>query len=102
MQIEALWRAGHDIPAIAELIGRHRTTVWRELRRNHSYRHGSKNPVGRRNDRPGGRPVIGPPPAIRNRHTDLVRRRRSWWRMVGFSAAALAALLRLAGARGRR
>ncbi len=53
-------------------------------------------------NRPGGRPVIGPPPAIRNRHTDLVRRRRSWWRMAGFSAAALAALLRLAGARGRR
>jgi hypothetical protein len=50
----------------------------------------------------GGRPVIGPPPAIRNRHTDLVRRRRSWWRVAGLAAAALAALLSLAGARGRR
>jgi glycosyltransferase involved in cell wall biosynthesis len=53
-------------------------------------------------NRLGGRPVIGPPPAIRYRHTDFVRRRRSWWRMAGLGAAALAALLRLAGARGGR
>ncbi len=58
LQIEALWRAGVSLPAIAELIGRHRTTVWRELGRNHSYRHGFKNPSGRRPDRPDGRPGV--------------------------------------------
>ena len=55
LQIEALWRAGHEMPEIAVLIGRHRSTVWREVARNHSYRHGHKHPVGRRNDQPAGR-----------------------------------------------
>jgi IS30 family transposase len=58
LQIEALWRAGHDYPAIAGLLGRHPTTVWRELRNNNSYRHGPKNPLGRRNDNPDGRPGV--------------------------------------------
>jgi transposase, IS30 family len=53
LQIEALWRGGHEIPEIAAVIGRHRTTVWRELGRSHSYRHGVKHPRGRRMDRPG-------------------------------------------------
>jgi IS30 family transposase len=55
LQIEALWRAGHDVPQIAALIDRHRSTVWRELRRNHSYRHGLKNPAGRHSGAAGGR-----------------------------------------------
>jgi IS30 family transposase len=53
LQIEALWRVGRSIPQIAEVIGRPRSTVWRELDRYHSYRHGQKNPVGRHNSRPG-------------------------------------------------
>jgi IS30 family transposase len=53
LQIETLWRVGRSIPQIAELIGRHRSTVWRELGNYHSYRHGPKNPLGRRVDRPG-------------------------------------------------
>jgi IS30 family transposase len=53
LQIETLWRVGRSMPQIAELIGRHRSTVWRELERNHSYRHGFKHPAGRRVDRPG-------------------------------------------------
>jgi transposase, IS30 family len=48
LQIETLWRVGRSIPQIAEVIGRHRSTVWRELARNHSYRHGFKHPGGRR------------------------------------------------------
>src|SRR4051794_6702627 len=53
LQIETLWRVGRSIPEIAEVIGRHRTTVWREVANYHSYRHGPKNPLGRRVDRPG-------------------------------------------------
>ena len=47
LQIETLWRVGRSIPQIAEQIGRHTSTVWRELNRNNSYRHGPKNPAGR-------------------------------------------------------
>jgi transposase, IS30 family len=47
LQIETLWRVGRSIPQIAEVIGRHRSTVWREVERNHSYRHGPRNPTGR-------------------------------------------------------
>ncbi|HEY6688792.1 MAG TPA: glycosyltransferase family A protein [Propionibacteriaceae bacterium] len=50
-------------------------------------------------NRLAGRPVIGPPQAIRHRHTDQVRRRRSRWRLAGLGFAALAGLLRLVGAR---
>jgi IS30 family transposase len=46
VQIEVLWRAGERIPRIAVLIGRPRETVWREVTRNHSARHGPKNPLG--------------------------------------------------------
>jgi len=53
LQIETLWRVGRSIPQIAEVIGRPRSTVWRELDRYHSYRHGHKNPLGRRAGRPG-------------------------------------------------
>ena len=37
-QIEVLFGAGRSFPRIAEAIGRDRSTVWREVRRNHSYR----------------------------------------------------------------
>jgi hypothetical protein len=50
-------------------------------------------------NRLAGRPVIGPPPAIRHLHTDQVRRRRRQWRLAGLGFAALAGLLRLVGAR---
>jgi IS30 family transposase len=54
LQIETLWRVGRSIPQIAVVIGRHRSTVWRELTRNHSYRHGCKHPGGRRDARRTG------------------------------------------------
>ena len=47
LQIETLWRVGRSIPQIAEHIGRHASTVWREIGRNNSHRHGPKNPAGR-------------------------------------------------------
>jgi transposase, IS30 family len=47
LQIQALWGVGESIPRIAEVIGRDRSTVWREVNRNHSYRHGQKHPGGR-------------------------------------------------------
>jgi IS30 family transposase len=53
VRIETLWRAGAEIPVIAAAIGRHRSTVWREIDRHHSYRHGPKNPLGSRRDRVG-------------------------------------------------
>jgi transposase, IS30 family len=55
LQIEALWRVGQSIPRIAEVIGRDRSTVWRELHRNHSYRHGHKHPGGRHSGAAGRR-----------------------------------------------
>jgi IS30 family transposase len=45
-QIEVLWRNGHDYATIASSIGRAVSTVWREIDRNNSYRHGPKNPAG--------------------------------------------------------
>jgi len=46
IQIGAWWRAGWKIPQIAVQLGRDRTTVWRELKRNNGAKHGPKNPVG--------------------------------------------------------
>jgi transposase, IS30 family len=48
VRIEVLWSQGMLLPQIAEQIGRHRSTVWREVARNHSGRHGRKHPAGRR------------------------------------------------------
>jgi IS30 family transposase len=50
VRIETLWGEGRSLPEIATRIGRHHTTVWRELRRNNSHRHGLKNPLGARQD----------------------------------------------------
>jgi len=55
VRIETLWTAGWEIPAIADAVSRHRSTVWREIDAHHSYRHGPKNPLGRRTGRPCGR-----------------------------------------------
>jgi len=44
VRIEVLWSAGESIPRIAELVGRHRSTVHREVSRNGSGRHGPKHP----------------------------------------------------------
>jgi len=48
VQIQALWVAGHGMPQIAAVLGRHRATVWGELVGNNSHRHGPKHPLGRR------------------------------------------------------
>jgi IS30 family transposase len=58
-QIEVLFGQGLTFPQIAVRIGRDRTTVWREVTRNNSYRGarvgtgGARSPAGARNDRPG-------------------------------------------------
>jgi IS30 family transposase len=54
VRIEVLWTQGSTCPVIATEIGRDRTTVWREVVRNNSYRHGSKNPAGRTGGRTDG------------------------------------------------
>jgi transposase, IS30 family len=46
IQLGAWWRAGWTIPAIAAELGRDRSTVWREVKRNNSAKHGPKNPQG--------------------------------------------------------
>jgi IS30 family transposase len=46
VQLGAWWRAGWTIPAIAAELGRDRSTVWREVQRNNSAKHGPKNPHG--------------------------------------------------------
>jgi len=53
LRLEVLWTQGASIPRIAVVLGRSRSTVWRELARNNSHRHGPKNPRGARGDRPG-------------------------------------------------
>ena len=53
VRIETLWSEGNSLPSIAVKVGRHHTTVWRELERNNSYRHGPKNPLGSRPHSPG-------------------------------------------------
>jgi IS30 family transposase len=52
-RIGVAWTLGFTLPVIAEVVGKHRCTVWRELSRYHSYRHGPKNPLGSRRDRAG-------------------------------------------------
>jgi transposase, IS30 family len=50
--IEAWWAAGHHIAEIARRMGRHRSTVLREVTRNKSWQWGVKNPYQHR-FRPG-------------------------------------------------
>jgi transposase, IS30 family len=52
VRIEVLWAEGLSIPQIADRLDRHRSTVWREVERNNSYRHGPKH--GERITGPGG------------------------------------------------
>jgi IS30 family transposase len=54
VRIEVLWSQGLTIPKIAELVGRDRTTVWREIKRNTTTRYGPKHPHGRSLTRPDG------------------------------------------------
>jgi IS30 family transposase len=42
-RIEAMWISGLTFPEIAAALGRDRSTVWREVRRNHSHTHGFKH-----------------------------------------------------------
>ena len=44
--LENLWRAGHRVGEIAAVLGVHASSVSREVRRNNSGRHGTKNPTG--------------------------------------------------------
>ncbi|RMI08665.1 IS30 family transposase [Cellulomonas triticagri] len=59
-QIEVLFGQGLSFPVIARVIGRDRTTVWREVTRNNSYRGahlrvpGARSPAGRGPDSRGG------------------------------------------------
>lgn len=58
-QIEVLFGQGLTFPQIAVQVGRDRTTVWREVTRNNSYRGarvgsgGARSPAGARSGRPG-------------------------------------------------
>ena len=42
-RIEAMWISGLTFPEIGALLGRDRSTIWREIRRNHSHTHGFKH-----------------------------------------------------------
>ncbi len=53
-RIEAMWVTGCTIPTIATVLGRHRSTVWREIDRNNTFWMGRRNPLGATWDR-GGR-----------------------------------------------
>jgi IS30 family transposase len=44
--VENLWRDGKTFREIGRAIGVVESTVWREIRRNSSHRHGTKNPLG--------------------------------------------------------
>ena len=65
-QIEVLFGQGFTAGQIAEAIGRHHTTVWRELTRNNSYRGGglktgTRHPRGRHRYATGSEPLLGGP-----------------------------------------
>jgi len=45
--LENMWRQGSRVSEIARALGVHASSVSREIRRNNSGRHGTKNPVGR-------------------------------------------------------
>lgn len=59
-QIEVLFAQGLTFPAIAAVIGRDRSTIWREVTRNNSHRGarltrpGARHPAGRRSRGTGG------------------------------------------------
>jgi transposase, IS30 family len=59
-KIEVLFGEGYTFPQIAEAVGRDRSTVWREVKRNNSHRGlvgvGARHPLGRRG---GGRGGLG-------------------------------------------
>jgi IS30 family transposase len=55
-QIEVLFGQGLTFPQIAAAIGRDRTTVWREVRRNHSYKGNYLSGEGAWHPRGRGRP----------------------------------------------
>ncbi|MGO4537063.1 IS30 family transposase [Leifsonia sp. 2MCAF36] len=58
-KIEALWGQGLRIPQIAVVLGRDRSVVWRELKRNNSGRRsGTRHPGGARRAVPGGLPGV--------------------------------------------
>jgi len=44
--IEVWWGQGRTFDQIADLVGVSSSSVYREIKRNHSYRHGRKNPLG--------------------------------------------------------
>ena len=48
VRIEAYWAAGHHLAEIARLLGRDRSTISRELRRNKGWQWGVKNPYQHR------------------------------------------------------
>ena len=58
VRIEVAWSHGASMPQIAVMLGRDRSTVWREVQRNNSYRHGPKNPSRRGKSNPQGWPGL--------------------------------------------
>lgn len=42
-RIEAMWVSGLTFPEIGAVMDRDRSTIWREVRRNHSHTHGLKH-----------------------------------------------------------
>lgn len=81
-QIEVLFGQGLTFPAIGRVIGRDRTTVWREVARNNSYRGmhldgaGTRHPGGARSGRSGRGGAYRWVYAHRNAHARAARRAR--------------------------